>query len=43
MTSSATLMAVRLSHYTRTGQSEILGDAPGPFGVADAGLAWLPR
>ncbi|MEU7607524.1 GNAT family N-acetyltransferase [Streptomyces sp. NPDC040724] len=35
--------AVRLAHYTKTEQNRILGDGPDPFGVADAGLTWLPK
>ncbi|MFF0559734.1 GNAT family N-acetyltransferase [Streptomyces sp. NPDC004266] len=35
--------AVRLAEYTRAEQIEILGDGPDPFGVADAGLTWLPK
>ncbi|MEU9160938.1 GNAT family N-acetyltransferase [Streptomyces sp. NPDC048424] len=35
--------AVRLARYTKTEQSEILGDGPDPFGVAEAGLTWLPK
>ncbi|MFE0874273.1 GNAT family N-acetyltransferase [Streptomyces smyrnaeus] len=34
---------VRLTEYTKTEQSEILGDSADPFGVADAGLTWLPK
>jgi predicted N-acetyltransferase YhbS len=35
--------AVRLTRYTPTEQSEILGDGADPFGVADTGLTWLPK
>ncbi|MGQ4382704.1 GNAT family N-acetyltransferase [Streptomyces sp. SAS_270] len=35
--------AVHLAGYTKTDQSEILGDGADPFGVADAGLTWLPK
>jgi predicted N-acetyltransferase YhbS len=35
--------AVRLAQYDRADQTRILGDAPDPFGVADAGLKWLPK
>lgn len=41
--SSAPLAAVRLPGYTKADQSEILGDGADPFGVADAGLTWLPK
>ncbi|MER5344772.1 GNAT family N-acetyltransferase [Streptomyces mirabilis] len=34
---------VRLTEYTKTDQIEIIGDSPDPFGVADAGLTWLPK
>ncbi|MFI9243907.1 GNAT family N-acetyltransferase [Streptomyces sp. NPDC053086] len=34
---------VRLAQYTTTEQIEILGDSADPFGVADAGLTWLPK
>ncbi|MDX3534534.1 GNAT family N-acetyltransferase [Streptomyces sp. MB09-01] len=46
MTDQASLphpIAVRLARYTQTEQSEILGDGPDPFGVAGAGLTWLPK
>ncbi|MEV2211563.1 GNAT family N-acetyltransferase [Streptomyces sp. NPDC050997] len=33
----------RLTRYTMTEQSEILGDSTDPFGVADTGLVWLPK
>ncbi|MEU2236784.1 GNAT family N-acetyltransferase [Streptomyces vietnamensis] len=35
--------AVRLTDYTKSDQIEILGDSADPFGVADAGLTWLPK
>lgn len=35
--------AVRLPRYTKTEQSEILGDGDDPFGVAETGLTWLPK
>lgn len=38
--SSAPPAVVRLAEYTKT---EILGDSTDPFGVADAGLTWLPK
>ncbi|WP_329563172.1 GNAT family N-acetyltransferase [Kitasatospora sp. NBC_01266] len=34
---------VRLTEYTKADQTEILGDSPDPFGVADVGLTWLPK
>lgn len=34
---------VRLVQYTKTEQSEILGDGADPFGVAEVGLTWLPK
>ncbi|MFF9086207.1 GNAT family N-acetyltransferase [Streptomyces sp. NPDC014991] len=34
---------VRLPRYTRADQDEILGDGDDPFGVASAGLSWLPK
>ncbi|MEV6779177.1 GNAT family N-acetyltransferase [Streptomyces syringium] len=34
---------VRLPRYTKTEQDEILGDGDDPFGVAAAGLTWLPK
>ncbi|MFD9566541.1 GNAT family N-acetyltransferase [Streptomyces sp. NPDC059994] len=40
---SAPLAAVRLAGYTKADESEILGDGADPFGVADAGLTWLPK
>ncbi|MFG2296108.1 GNAT family N-acetyltransferase [Streptomyces sp. NPDC048603] len=33
----------RLTRYTKTEQSEILGDGDDPFGVAHTGLTWLPK
>ncbi|MEV0241949.1 GNAT family N-acetyltransferase [Streptomyces sp. NPDC050674] len=33
----------RLSRYTKTDQDEILGTGDDPFGVAGAGLTWLPK
>ncbi|MGD1223113.1 GNAT family N-acetyltransferase [Streptomyces krungchingensis] len=33
----------RLARYERADQDEILGDGADPFGVADAGLTWLPK
>ncbi|GAA0589155.1 GNAT family N-acetyltransferase [Streptomyces crystallinus] len=41
--SSAAPAVVRLAGYTRADQNEILGDGADPFGVADAGLTWLPK
>ncbi|MDQ1012635.1 putative N-acetyltransferase YhbS [Streptomyces sp. V4I23] len=41
--SSASPTVVRLTEYTKTEQIEILGDSADPFGVADAGLTWLPK
>jgi predicted N-acetyltransferase YhbS len=41
--SSASPTVVRLTEYTKTEQTEILGDSTDPFGVADAGLTWLPK
>ncbi|MFF7776399.1 GNAT family N-acetyltransferase [Streptomyces tanashiensis] len=41
--SSASPAVVRLAEYTKTDQTEILGDSTDPFGVADAGLTWLPK
>ncbi|MFG2502079.1 GNAT family N-acetyltransferase [Streptomyces sp. NPDC048441] len=35
--------AIRLTRYTKTEQDEILGAGVDPFGVADTGLAWLPK
>ncbi|MFK4068490.1 GNAT family N-acetyltransferase [Streptomyces sp. NPDC029674] len=35
--------AVRLTRYTKADQDEILGDGEDPFGVAETGLAWLPK
>ncbi|MFD9074137.1 GNAT family N-acetyltransferase [Streptomyces lasiicapitis] len=40
---SLPLAAVPLAAYTRADLTEILGDAPDPFGVADTGLTWLPK
>ncbi|GGS12874.1 hypothetical protein GCM10010252_60510 [Streptomyces aureoverticillatus] len=40
---SAPPTPVRLVAYTRADQNEILGDGPDPFGVAEAGLTWLPK
>ncbi|MEW2579306.1 GNAT family N-acetyltransferase [Streptomyces syringium] len=40
---SVTPTVVRLPRYTRTEQNEILGDGDDPFGVAAAGLTWLPK
>ncbi|MEU2513498.1 GNAT family N-acetyltransferase [Streptomyces syringium] len=34
---------VRLPRYTKAEQDEILGDGEDPFGVAAAGLTWLPK
>ncbi|MEV8313477.1 GNAT family N-acetyltransferase [Streptomyces sp. NPDC059900] len=34
---------VRLARYTKADQEEILGVGDDPFGVAGAGLAWLPK
>ncbi|MFE1776769.1 GNAT family N-acetyltransferase [Streptomyces sp. NPDC059008] len=42
-TSSAAPPVIRLSRYTPADQSEILGDGADPFGVAEAGLTWLPK
>ncbi|WP_327135192.1 GNAT family N-acetyltransferase [Streptomyces sp. NBC_01343] len=41
--SSVPPTAVRLTRYTKTEQAEILGEGADPFGVADTGLAWLPK
>ncbi|MFK4103186.1 GNAT family N-acetyltransferase [Streptomyces sp. NPDC019531] len=41
--SSATPTVVRLPRYTKADQDEILGDNDDPFGVAAAGLTWLPK
>ncbi|MFD9791507.1 GNAT family N-acetyltransferase [Streptomyces sp. NPDC059070] len=35
--------AVRLPQYTKADQEEILGTSDDPFGVASAGLTWLPK
>ncbi|MFE0102698.1 GNAT family N-acetyltransferase [Streptomyces sp. NPDC059009] len=34
---------IRLARYTKTEQSEILGDGADPFGVVDTGLSFLPK
>ncbi|MEU5776084.1 GNAT family N-acetyltransferase [Streptomyces venezuelae] len=34
---------LRLPEYTQADQQEILGTGEDPFGVADTGLAWLPK
>lgn len=34
---------VRLTTYAEAEREEILGDAPDPFGVADAGLTWQSK
>ncbi|MFI8895803.1 GNAT family N-acetyltransferase [Streptomyces paradoxus] len=34
---------IRLPQYTKTDQEEILGHNNDPFGVASAGLTWLPK
>jgi GNAT superfamily N-acetyltransferase len=41
--SSTPPTAVRLTRYTKTEQTEILGESADPFGVAYAGLTWLPK
>ncbi|MCX5407115.1 GNAT family N-acetyltransferase [Streptomyces sp. NBC_00335] len=41
--SPAAPTAMRLARYTKTEQDEILGGGPDPFGVAAAGLTWLPK
>ncbi|MEU7292670.1 GNAT family N-acetyltransferase [Streptomyces exfoliatus] len=41
--SSASPTVVRLTRYTKTEQTEILGAGADPFGVADTGLTWLPK
>ncbi|MFD7834415.1 GNAT family N-acetyltransferase [Streptomyces sp. NPDC059761] len=41
--SSPAPAVVRLPRYTKTDQEEILGDGGDPFGVAAAGLTWLPK
>ncbi|MFD5514184.1 GNAT family N-acetyltransferase [Streptomyces sp. NPDC127051] len=41
--SSPAPAVVRLPRYTKTDQEEILGDGSDPFGVAAAGLTWLPK
>ncbi|MFJ8025233.1 GNAT family N-acetyltransferase [Streptomyces sp. NPDC096311] len=40
---AASPTVVRLTAYTKTDQTEILGAGADPFGVADAGLTWLPK
>ncbi|MET8138002.1 GNAT family N-acetyltransferase [Streptomyces sp. NPDC005251] len=40
---SPALPVVRLTEYTKTEQTEIIGDSDDPFGVADTGLTWLPK
>ncbi|KOV64082.1 GNAT family N-acetyltransferase [Streptomyces sp. MMG1121] len=40
---SAIPTVVRLPRYTKAEQDEILGDGDDPFGVAAAGLTWLPK
>jgi predicted N-acetyltransferase YhbS len=41
--SSVAPAVVPLPQYTKTDQDEILGDGDDPFGVAAAGLTWLPK
>ncbi|MFF1413932.1 GNAT family N-acetyltransferase [Streptomyces sp. NPDC058289] len=41
--SSAAPVAMRLPQYTKAEQDEILGGGADPFGVAAAGLTWLPK
>ncbi|MEV0096904.1 GNAT family N-acetyltransferase [Streptomyces sp. NPDC050738] len=41
--SSPLPVAVRLAEYTAADQSEILGAGADPFGVAEAGMTWLPK
>ncbi|MFD4244274.1 GNAT family N-acetyltransferase [Streptomyces sp. NPDC058525] len=41
--SPASPTTVRLTRYTKTEQSEILGAGEDPFGVAHTGLTWLPK
>ncbi|MCX4767805.1 GNAT family N-acetyltransferase [Streptomyces sp. NBC_01275] len=41
--SPAAPTVIRLPRYTKTEQAEILGDGDDPFGVAAAGLTWLPK
>ncbi|MGW2479463.1 GNAT family N-acetyltransferase [Streptomyces sp. NPDC001571] len=41
--SSVAPAVVRLPQYTKTDQDEILGHDDDPFGVAAAGLTWLPK
>lgn len=40
---SAPPTVLRLPGYTKAEQDEILGNGDDPFGVAEAGLAWLPK
>lgn len=41
--SAAAPHVVRLPQYTKADQQEILGKGDDPFGVASAGLTWLPK
>ncbi|WP_328785396.1 GNAT family N-acetyltransferase [Streptomyces canus] len=41
--SAAAPHVVPLPRYTKADQEEILGDGDDPFGVASAGLTWLPK
>ncbi|WP_369230481.1 GNAT family N-acetyltransferase [Streptomyces sp. R21] len=41
--SPAAPTVVRLPQYTKADQREILGNGDDPFGVASAGLTWLPK
>ncbi|MEU9125392.1 GNAT family N-acetyltransferase [Streptomyces sp. NPDC048506] len=41
--SPASPAVVRLTRYAAAEQNEILGDGDDPFGVAGAGLTWLPK
>ncbi|MEU6590517.1 GNAT family N-acetyltransferase [Streptomyces sp. NPDC046881] len=41
--SSPAPTVVRLAQYTKADQEEILGSGDDPFGVAWAGLTWLPK
>lgn len=41
--SSGSPTVVRLAKYSKSELIEILGDSADPFGVADAGLTWLPK
>ncbi|MFE2725676.1 GNAT family N-acetyltransferase [Kitasatospora sp. NPDC059327] len=43
MTDHMTPDVVRLADYGPAEQAEILGDDPDPYGVADTGLAFLPK